>query len=187
MRSIISSLIDLRIPKLLKSFWIISIIRIFRIFRPLELYKFRFWQFQVAKNWSFFEFEKAKFDLLFLSILPSGPFLAFAYLAKLYAWVRSVSKPRKKISLIKAVSQWEIFSIYLLYLREIKLWHFRIQNCRNGENSSFWVSKWPKLISCKIWVWERSWTQCENFMIFLSCRFYVKSILGVLQVQNMPF
>ena len=29
--------------------------------------------------------------------------------------------------------------------------------------------------------------QCGNFMIFLSLRFYVKSILGILEVQNLPF
>ena len=28
--------------------------------------------------------------------------------------------------------------------------------------------------------------QCENFIIFLSLRFYVKSILGTLEVQNLP-
>ena len=30
-------------------------------------------------------------------------------------------------------------------------------------------------------------TQCGNFRIFLSLRFYVKSILGILEVQNQPF
>ena len=30
-------------------------------------------------------------------------------------------------------------------------------------------------------------TQCGNFMIFLSLSFYVKSILGILKVQNLPF
>ena len=29
--------------------------------------------------------------------------------------------------------------------------------------------------------------QCETFMIFLPLRFYVKSILGILEVQNLPF
>ena len=29
--------------------------------------------------------------------------------------------------------------------------------------------------------------QCENFMIFLSLRFYVKSISGHVEVQNLPF
>ena len=29
--------------------------------------------------------------------------------------------------------------------------------------------------------------QCGNFMIFLSLRFYVKSILGILEVQNLSF
>ena len=29
--------------------------------------------------------------------------------------------------------------------------------------------------------------QCENFMIFPSLRFYVKSILEILQVKNLPF
>ena len=29
--------------------------------------------------------------------------------------------------------------------------------------------------------------QCGNFMIFLSLRFYVNSILGILEVQNQPF
>ena len=29
--------------------------------------------------------------------------------------------------------------------------------------------------------------QCGNFMIFQSFRFYVKSILGILEVQNLPF
>ena len=28
---------------------------------------------------------------------------------------------------------------------------------------------------------------CGNFMIFLSLRFYVKSILGIVEVQNLPF
>ena len=32
-----------------------------------------------------------------------------------------------------------------------------------------------------------SYTQCGNFIIFLSFRFYVKSILGILEVQNLPF
>ena len=32
-----------------------------------------------------------------------------------------------------------------------------------------------------------SFAQCGNFMIFLSLRFYVKSILGILEVQNLPF
>ena len=31
------------------------------------------------------------------------------------------------------------------------------------------------------------WAQCGNFMIFLSLRFYVKSILRILEVRNMPF
>ena len=30
-------------------------------------------------------------------------------------------------------------------------------------------------------------TQCENVIIFLSLRFYVKSILGIAEVQNLPF
>ena len=30
-------------------------------------------------------------------------------------------------------------------------------------------------------------TQCGIFMIFLSCKFYVKSILRIAKVQNMPF
>ena len=30
-------------------------------------------------------------------------------------------------------------------------------------------------------------TQCRNFMIFLSFRFYVKSILGILEAKNLPF
>ena len=30
-------------------------------------------------------------------------------------------------------------------------------------------------------------SQCENFLIFLSLRFYVKSILGILELQNVPF
>ena len=37
---------------------------------------------------------------------------------------------------------------------------------------------------------EGSQVQCPqlgNFMIFLSLRFYVKSILGILEVQNFPF
>ena len=29
--------------------------------------------------------------------------------------------------------------------------------------------------------------QCGNFMILLSLRFYVKSIFGILEVQNLPF
>ena len=29
-------------------------------------------------------------------------------------------------------------------------------------------------------------TQCGNFRIFLSLRFYVKSVLGILEVQNLP-
>ena len=30
--------------------------------------------------------------------------------------------------------------------------------------------------------------QCENFSIFLSlCRFFVKSILGIVEVQKLPF
>ena len=29
--------------------------------------------------------------------------------------------------------------------------------------------------------------QCENFKIFVSLRFYVKSLFGVLKVQNLPF
>ena len=31
-----------------------------------------------------------------------------------------------------------------------------------------------------------SHSQCGNFMIFLSLRFYMKSILGILEVQNLP-
>ena len=31
------------------------------------------------------------------------------------------------------------------------------------------------------------WAQFGNFMIFLSLRFYVKSIYGTLEVQNLPF
>ena len=30
-------------------------------------------------------------------------------------------------------------------------------------------------------------TQCGNYMVFLSVRFYVKSISGFLDVQNLPF
>ena len=30
-------------------------------------------------------------------------------------------------------------------------------------------------------------TQCGNFMIFLYFKFYVKSILRILEVQNLPF
>ena len=30
-------------------------------------------------------------------------------------------------------------------------------------------------------------TQCGNFIILLSHRFYVKSIFGILKVQNLPF
>ena len=30
-------------------------------------------------------------------------------------------------------------------------------------------------------------SQCGNFRIFLLLRFYVKSILGILEVQNLPF
>ena len=30
-------------------------------------------------------------------------------------------------------------------------------------------------------------TQCGNFRIFVSLRFYVKSILDILEVQNQPF
>ena len=30
-------------------------------------------------------------------------------------------------------------------------------------------------------------TQCGNFMIFLSIRFYMKSIFGMLEVLKMPF
>ena len=30
-------------------------------------------------------------------------------------------------------------------------------------------------------------TQCGNFMIFLSLRFYVKSILRIPEVRNLPF
>ena len=30
-------------------------------------------------------------------------------------------------------------------------------------------------------------TQCGNFRIFLSLRFYVKSVLGILEAQHMPF
>ena len=29
--------------------------------------------------------------------------------------------------------------------------------------------------------------QCENFIIFLLLRFYVQSIFGILEVQNLPF
>ena len=29
-------------------------------------------------------------------------------------------------------------------------------------------------------------SQCGNFMIFLSLRFYVKSYLGILEVKNLP-
>ena len=29
--------------------------------------------------------------------------------------------------------------------------------------------------------------KCGNFMIFLSLRFYVKSIWGIVEVQNLPF
>ena len=34
-----------------------------------------------------------------------------------------------------------------------------------------------------IWISQ----QCGNFLIFLSLRFYVKSILGIVQVKNLPF
>ena len=40
---------------------------------------------------------------------------------------------------------------------------FKIQNCQNGQNGSFWTSKWPKLILRKIWVAVKSWkfhTEC---------------------------
>ena len=30
-------------------------------------------------------------------------------------------------------------------------------------------------------------THCGNFMIFLSLIFYVKSLLGIVEVQNVPF
>ena len=32
-----------------------------------------------------------------------------------------------------------------------------------------------------------TFTQCGNFMIFLSLRFYVKSISGIVEVHNLPF
>jgi len=34
---------------------------------------------------------------------------------------------------------------------------------------------------------RKNYTQCGNFMIFLSLTFYVKSILGILEVQKLPF
>ena len=36
-------------------------------------------------------------------------------------------------------------------------------------------------------LFDNSDSQCGNFMIFLSLRFCVKSNLGILEVQNMPF
>ena len=33
---------------------------------------------------------------------------------------------------------------------------FKIQSCSNDQNGSFGASKWPKLISRKIWVWVAS-------------------------------
>ena len=35
--------------------------------------------------------------------------------------------------------------------------------------------------------WLGKITQCGNFKIFLPLKFYVKSILGILEVQNLPF
>ena len=34
---------------------------------------------------------------------------------------------------------------------------FKFQSCSNGQNGSFWASKWSKLISRKIWVAELFW------------------------------
>ena len=43
-------------------------------------------------------------------------------------------------------------------------------------------SVFPTLTS----VWNCT-VHCGNIMIFLSLRFYVKSILGIIEVQNLPF
>ena len=56
---------------------------------------------------------------------------------------------------------------------------------KRGRCFSFPSIKWPFLnvIHSKM-VWN---SQCGNFIILLSLRFYVKSILGIIEVQNMPF
>ena len=40
---------------------------------------------------------------------------------------------------------------------------FKILNCSNGQDDSFWASKWSKLISRKIWMSEKS----LNFHVFM--------------------
>ena len=48
----------------------------------------------------------------------------------------------------------------------------------------------PTLISRKRWhkkFCKLPISQCGNFIICLSVRFYVKSIIGILEVQNLPF
>ena len=50
-----------------------------------------------------------------------------------------------------------------------------------GSKSLFIVTQEGKVYACG------EGTQCENFVIFLSLRFYVKSILEILEVQNLPF
>ena len=78
------------------------------------------------------------------------------------------------------------------------LGHF--QKCRNRFFSKYW--KWISPLTSPLLAWTFGsssagylngsiiWmkiAQCENFRIFLSLRFYVKSIFGILEVQNRPF
>ena len=55
--------------------------------------------------------------------------------------------------------------------------------CENDYKEKFV----PKCAKCNEYIMEVSYSQCGNFMILPSLRFYVKSIFGILEVQNLPF
>ena len=78
---------------------------------------------------------------------------------------------------------------------------FRASKC--VKITDFALLESPKLISCKIWVIQKSWnfhtvaskifenlvtkSQCGSFMIYQSLRLYMKSIFGTLEVQKLQF
>ena len=101
----------------------------------------------------------------------------FQWISAIHQFMECAKVKIQCLSEISKMQAFEVFNSQKMILR--KIWV--------TENWRFFDVCFSSLITISRKIWSAEFFLCENFMIFVSLRFYVKSILEILEVQICHF
>ena len=106
----------------------------------------------------------------FMALLASFTYTWYNY------FIKTFQQQASDVLLVKATSSLVIFGSLVLFQKQ-DVWP-RIERCESVRQ--YWLQGF-------LLIFQVGYPQCGNIMIFLSLRFYENSVMGILEVENLPF